>query len=284
MFRRRQALTRQAIAAALPELGVEPGGFVVLHSSLSSLGWVDGGAEAVVEGFLDALGPQGTLMVPTFTHCFAPVEDRRRDRQGPFDVEKTPSSTGRITETLRLRCGARRSFHPIHSAAAVGPLADDLASGHSLASDFGPETPFGRALRLNACIFLLGVGQKVNSTLHAIEDLLDMPYLVDEKALVAGPDGLAQTFPCTKCPIGCRDFYSGDDSKWNRAIQQTGIVRHASLGSARVQTMRSASLAQAAIDLLRRDPDLLLCDRPSCAFCTWAREQIRIRGIADPLL
>jgi aminoglycoside 3-N-acetyltransferase len=237
----------------------------------------------VAQAFLDALGPDGTLMVPTFTHCFAPRDGVERARQGPFDRDKTPSSVGRITETVRLWPGACRSIHPIHSAAAVGRLAVDLTTGHALASDFGAETPFGRSIHHNALIILLGVSQKVHSTLHAIEDLVDMPYLTDEQALMMGRDGQVEVFRCLKCPVGCRDFYRGDDSKWNRAIQQTGVVRQERIGQAQAQVMRSASLTQAAVELLRREPDLLLCDKPDCAFCRWARGQIETHGIRDPL-
>lgn len=58
-------VTRSTLAEQLGHLGVTPGETLLVHSSLSSLGWVNGGAVAVVQGLLDALGPDGTLVVPT---------------------------------------------------------------------------------------------------------------------------------------------------------------------------------------------------------------------------
>ena len=285
MFLRKRPIIRgAALASELRDIGLPGGGVVVLHSSLSSLGWVSGGARAVVEAFLDVIGPDGVLMTPTFTRCFAPREGAPRTRQGPFDIARTPSTVGSVSETVRRRPDARRSMHPIHSVAAVGPRADEFTAGHDLSSDFGPETPFRRAMKRNGAIFLLGVGQNVNSTVHALEDILNMPYLVTEKALLARPVGEPATFLCRKCPIGHRDFYNPESSKWNRAIQDSGVVRHAQLGCARVQVMESAALARAGLELLQEAPDLLLCDSPDCEFCVWAKDRIQRFGIRRPTL
>jgi aminoglycoside 3-N-acetyltransferase len=282
LWRKRHTVTEQSVVDGLRDIGIRDGDFVVLHSSLSSLGWVDGGPETVVDAFLEVLGEGGTLMTPTFTNCFAPRNGLKRDKQGPFDPHRTPSSTGRITETVRCRSGSFRSLHPIHSAAAIGMLAETLTRGHENACDFGPETPFGQSMRADATIVLLGVGQRVNSTLHAVEDILGMPYLEDEQALIVREDGSIGTFACKQCPTGCRDFYRGEGSKWNRAIQKSGVVRHARLARAPVQIMHAAGLAQAALDLLEADPELLLCDRPTCTFCSRAKVKVRRVGIKDP--
>ena len=62
-------LTRDDTAAALRELGLRSGDIVFLHSSLRSMGTVDGGSDAVVDAFLEVLGSKGTLAVPVFTFC-----------------------------------------------------------------------------------------------------------------------------------------------------------------------------------------------------------------------
>ena len=278
---RRHILDREALREGLEDLGLAGPGLVALHSSLGSLGWVRGGAEGVVEAILEALGPGGTLMAPTFTHCFAPRDGAPRDRQGPFDVARVPSTVGRISEALRLHPGAMRSVHPIHSVAAFGPLAPTLTAGHELTSDFGAESPYGRVIAGNGTIVLLGVGQCANSIVHALEDLLDMPYLAREEALLHRPDGVRTVFTCQKCPIGHRDFYSREASKWNDAIQAAGVIRHGKLGRADVQIMQAARFAEVGMALLRATPDLLLCDDAECAFCRWAKERIRQCGLRD---
>ena len=110
--------TSADVTAGLRALGITTGDTVFFHSSLKSMGRVTGGPEAVIGGFLEAVGPTGTVVVPTFTLT---------ERLGPFgswyDHQTTPSTVGLITETLRRRPDAQRSFHPVHSVAAVGRLA-----------------------------------------------------------------------------------------------------------------------------------------------------------------
>src|SRR5438552_2062378 len=96
-----------------------------MHSSLKSLGRVDGGAEAVIASVMDVIGPAGTRVVPTLN--FTGVE--RAGRR--FEARTQPSETGRITETLRLQPGARRSLHPLSSAAAIGADAEAITNGHN---------------------------------------------------------------------------------------------------------------------------------------------------------
>ena len=95
------------IAAGLSTLGVTAGDTVFFHSSLKSMGHVHGGANAVIDGFLAAVGADGTVVVPTF---------KLTEREGPFGSwyhhETTPSTVGLITETLRLRPTARSSHAP----------------------------------------------------------------------------------------------------------------------------------------------------------------------------
>ena len=261
-------------------LGLGDARVVVLHGSLSSIGWVDGGADAVIDAFLDAMDSRATLMVPTFTRCFAPRSFGRSigNESGSFGRMETRSTVGRITETLRKRPEARRSFHPIHSAAALGPDADELTRDHPRTTDFGPLSPFGKLLRLDGLIFLLGVGQNSNSSIHAIEDELHLPYLAQKEAMLRTPDGGRRTVDLAKCPVGCRDFYSGSGSKFDLFIRSTSLVRHGGVGGAEVQVMPTIAFAAAARDAVLEQPDILLCDRAACRFCAWARNQLRKRG------
>ena len=107
-------MEREQIAEALQALGLQTSHIVFVHSSLSSVGFVEGGADAVVDAFLDVLGSTGTLVVPTFTfsHGGAP--------NPVFDPIRDPSEMGRITEVTRTRPGAQRSCHLLHSVAASG--------------------------------------------------------------------------------------------------------------------------------------------------------------------
>jgi aminoglycoside 3-N-acetyltransferase len=93
---------------------------LMVHSSLSRLGHVAGGAGAVNEALLDALGPQGTLLMPSFNHGNARV----------YNPLATPSTNGAITDALWRRPDAVRSIHPTHPVAAIGPKADAWCRNH----------------------------------------------------------------------------------------------------------------------------------------------------------
>ncbi|WP_347246334.1 AAC(3) family N-acetyltransferase, partial [Thermogutta sp.] len=131
-------VTKQHIIDGLRELGLRAGDTVVVHSSLSSFGKVQGGAETVVEALLEVLGPEGTLAVPTFN--FEP---------DVFDPDSTPSVVGQITEAVRKLPGAIRSKHPTHSVAAIGRLARVITEGHENVSPFGRGSALFKLLQAN---------------------------------------------------------------------------------------------------------------------------------------
>ncbi len=169
-------VTRAGVAAGLGRLGLGAGETVFFHSSLRSLGYVVGGADAVIDGFRDAVGPAGTVVVPTFTLL---------GRVGPFgswyDHQRSPSTVGAITETLRRRPGAVRSFHPIHSVAALGRRAVEVTAGHRHArgrvspwcdAAFAAGSPFDLLARWDAWYVLLGAGMNTQTIMHFAETVL----------------------------------------------------------------------------------------------------------------
>ena len=133
---------------------LEVGDRVMVHSSLSSMGNVEGGAATVVQAFLDVLGPEGTLMVPTFTHSGCEY----------FDPLKSPSLNGAVREAARRFPGAVRSLHPTHAVTAIGPDAE------SLVEDDLNRGALDRLIKRWGYIFLLGVSHSSNSAIHIGED------------------------------------------------------------------------------------------------------------------
>ena len=149
-------VTREDIVAGLREIGLQPGDLVQVHSSLSAFGYVEGGADAVADALIETLGPDGTLMVPTFNHGSVEI----------FDVATSPSSNGKITEVVRLRPEAHRSIHPTHPYAAIGPLAEWLTGEHLDIGTFDWECPLGKLTQRDGLILLLGVGMNSNTIAH----------------------------------------------------------------------------------------------------------------------
>ena len=175
-------VTVERLTADLSALGVTEGGVVIVHSSLSSLGWVCGGAQAVVEALLAVLGPDGTLVMPAFTAgnsepsywCNPPVPeswwDTIRESMPAYRPDRTPTrALGAVVECFRSWPDTRRSAHPQHSFVAIGPKAERILADHELDFALGETSPLARLYELDGSVLLLGVGHDSNSSLHLAE-------------------------------------------------------------------------------------------------------------------
>jgi aminoglycoside 3-N-acetyltransferase len=174
--------TRQSLAADLRGLGLQPDMIVLVHSSLSALGWVNGGAVAVIQALLDGLSPGGTLMMPAHSGGLSdpapwqnpPVPETWwpivRETMPVFDPLRTPTSgMGAIPELFRTWPGVMRSHHPHFSFAAWGPRAGELTGDHSLDDGLGEASPLGRLYQLDGWVLLLGAGFDSNTSFHLAE-------------------------------------------------------------------------------------------------------------------
>ena len=174
------AVTRADLDAAIEELRL-PGRVVGVHSSLRSFGSVDGGADTVIDAFLDA---GCTLLVPT--HSWGYATNHTRGLQPPrngwdytmnvapatFDGVFTTASNsvdrnmGAIPRTVLGRSERERGNHPLASFAAIGPLAADLVGGqHGRAV----HSPLRALADHDGAILLLGVGLTRMTLLHLAE-------------------------------------------------------------------------------------------------------------------
>lgn len=170
-------MTAAELIDQLTEAGIERGDCILVHSSLSSLGWVDGGAEAVVEALLSAVGPDGTVLFPTLTGS---REDSAANPPS-FDVKSTKCWTGAIPEAARHHPDAIRSLHPTHSVAAIGSLAAWFASGHELVrTPCGFGSPYDKLADVGGKIVLIGVTQSSNTSFHMAEELAGVPYALQD--------------------------------------------------------------------------------------------------------
>ena len=176
-------LNKEHLFTELQALGVRCGDTVMMHSSLSALGQVDGGAETVVEALLDAVGDEGTLIVPGFRDSvwsgdatFVNTDCRDQCPQ-PLCPSKMPSIQGIITETIRKRPGCLRSCHPTHSWLALGADAKRVLINHCTAlTPSGAHNPFEQLVELDGCVLMLGVGINTVTLWHYYEEVLGVPY------------------------------------------------------------------------------------------------------------
>jgi aminoglycoside 3-N-acetyltransferase len=150
-------LTREQLAAALADAGVAPGATVMTHVSMNELSRTTSGVSALglIALLKELLTEEGTLLVPTFP--FTGTEAGYLATNPSFDVRKTPSQMGLMTELFRRMPDTSRSMHPTHPVSGWGAHAADLLSTHHLGETFGESSPFCRMRERSGVAIAIGV-------------------------------------------------------------------------------------------------------------------------------
>lgn len=267
------SLIRAQFAAAIGDAKL-----VLLHSASRAVGSVPGGAESIARAVLDACADR-TLVVPTFTARRtdpstwtsppAPEElfDAIRDELPLFDPEWSPPwGMGRLVDLVWRAPGALRSFHPVESVAAVGPLAASLVRPHPLDDPMGPRSPWARMVEHDARIVLLGVGLERCSLLHHAERMAEVPYVDVSYAMPVALDG-DRTWIEVTSGNNCSEGFP----RLEPSLRRAGLVRDVLVGDARTMLLSARALLGHARQALARDPGALLCEQDDCLACASAR-------------
>ena len=257
--------TVESLQADFNALGIENGMVLLVHSSLSAMGWVCGGPVAVIIALQEVLGETGTLVMPAHSTDLSdpsqwenpPVPESWwqtiRETMPAYDAHLTPTrSMGKIAETFRKQKGVLRSTHPQSSFCAIGPQASHIVNNHSLAFGFGEQSPLARIYDLNGFVLLLGVGHSSNTSIHLAEYRADFPAkrVVQEGAPIsqAGSRTWA-TFEDINVDasdfdrLGA-DFLCSDDKK---------LVRHGKVAIANCQLMPQPVVVDFAVDWFEKN-------------------------------
>jgi aminoglycoside 3-N-acetyltransferase len=229
-------------------IGLRSGDAVVVHASLRAVG-LD--ADEVLDGLLDAVGPGGLVVMPTFTY------------DNEFYTPDLPGRTGALAEAFRNRPDAQRSDHPTYSVAAVGAGAAELLDGHERAGATGIDSPLGRLAAAGGHVLLLGVGHTANTTVHVGEFHANTPYL-DIPFDPDWPAHGADRFP------GCSRAFGAIE----RPLRERDAIRDGKVGGALAQLVPGAAVVEVTVELLRADLTALLCTDSGCYRCSRARARL----------
>ena len=166
-----QITSKHQIKEQLEQLGIHNNDIIMLHSSLSKLGYEEGGAETVITAFLEILDKDGTLVMPSFPAIGFNYDYLKTNPT--FDILHTPSKMGVITEVFRKMKGVKRSFHPTDAVCAIGKQADYLIKDHfNQLTPYNQSSPFYRLVELKAKIILMGVDLNSLTNFHTLEDAM----------------------------------------------------------------------------------------------------------------
>jgi aminoglycoside 3-N-acetyltransferase len=159
-------ISTETLVRQLLELGVTPGGVLLVHISFSKARPVECGPKGLIQALQAALGQQGTLVMPSMSY----------DDDHPFDKRTSPcSEMGVVADTFWKLPGVMRSDNN-HAFAAIGPLAEAILAPHPINVPHCLNSLVGRVYELDGQILLLGVRQFSNTTTHLAENLAGVRY------------------------------------------------------------------------------------------------------------
>ena len=161
---------KDRIVTDLKKMSLKEGDVVFVHSSLSKIGYVEGGPSIIIDALIEIVGPSGTIVMPAFT--INRSMKQTLDSEFLFNPKSSKVTVGLIPETFRKKQGVYRSLHPTHSVSAYGKLAKWITDGHEVCkTTFGIDTPFHKFLQVNGKILGIGIDLGPVTFYHVIEDI-----------------------------------------------------------------------------------------------------------------
>jgi aminoglycoside N3'-acetyltransferase len=257
MMMDRRELSRDEVAGQLRALGAREGGVLLVHTSFRAVRPVEGGPRGLIEALRAALGPGGTLVMPSWTG----------DDDTPFDPAATRASEdlGVVADTFWRMPGVARSDHPFAFAAA-GPRAAEITSDPLPLPPHIPESPVGRVHDLDGQVLLLGVNHDADTTLHLAELLAGVPYR-QPKSITVLRDGRP-----VRIDYGENDHCGDRFTLADGWLRERGLQSEGRVGHADARLIRARDVVTVALEHLAADPFIFL-HPPSagCEECEMAR-------------
>ncbi len=251
-------VTVSSIVSDVRELGLGTGDTILVHSSLSALGWVSGGAQAVVEALRTAVTPSGTVVMPAFTGQYSdpavwsnpPVPDdwepTIRETRPAFRPAVTPiRGVGAVPECFRGYPDTVRSRHPEFSFAAWGHAAEEITADHGFDDGLGEHSPLARLYDRYADVLFLGTDHSTNTSLHLAEYRADIPAERTSNVVPVAEDGERHRIEYENIETNTEDFPELGTAFEREVGCATGTV-----GAAESKFMNQREMVDFAVDWL----------------------------------
>ena len=231
------AYTKEQLHADLQALQIKRSDTLLIHSSMRSIGEVDGGADTVLDMLMEYFADNGLLVFPTLSYRDVNAESPR------FDVRTTPACTGILPELFRQRSGVVRSLHPTHSVAAFGRDAESFTADHEKASTPAPiGSPWWKLLQRKGKIMFIGTTINCNTFLHGVDEWVNEPGILTESTqeleIVDYNGNLIKT-PQHRHALGRNAFYESCEDAFDRA----GALIRGKLGDAKVYVLDAEKIS-----------------------------------------
>ena len=257
----REIITYQDLYEQFKACGIEEGHHIMVHTSLSSLGFVVGGEERVIRVLLDLVGEQGTIMMPSQTwknldpetgvHWLEPKEwwPVIRDNWPAYDKKVTPAiGMGAVARMFCVWPGVERSDHPARSVAAYGKYAKYLTENHDISNIFGQGSPVDKLYEIDGYILLIGVGYDKNTSIHLAETKAEFPtkkYTTEHSAVMV--EGQRQWIAYETQDVDDSDFV-----EMGEAYDKAASIEIHLVGQASVRYFRQAPFVDWAVKWLEK--------------------------------
>ena len=250
--------TKQSLLADLTKSGIPRDATVLIHSSMKSVGEVNGGADTVLDALSEYFEP-GLLVLPSHTW-----ETINQDGD-VFDPEVSASCVGILTDLFWRRPETVRSWHPTHSVAALGAEAREFVAGEETTRSPCPRGGvYGRLLDRGAYILFLGVPMSRNTFVHGVEEWNGIQNRLAEKPTklaVRTPGGTLVQAPQNMHSAPIPDVSANYD-KLRAVLEKSGDLQVASLGDAELLITTAPAVNRVASALLAENPGIFLDDEP----------------------
>lgn len=253
-----ETVSKRQLIQQLLELGVKPGGVLLSHCSFSQVKPVEDGPLGLIAALQTALGPGGTLVMPSMTD----------DDDHPFDPGRTPCmGMGIVADTFWQLPAVLRSDSP-HAFAAEGPEAAQITAPHPVEVPHGLDSPVGRVYERDGQVLLLGVGHDADTTVHLAEYLAGVRYR-RKKYVMLLKDGRLTRLDYEEIDHCCQNFNLVDGWLEARALQSRGKV-----GYAEARLIGSGDIVNVVVEQLQLNETVFLHPPGVDDECDEARQSI----------